>query len=227
MTAETAPVTILTFARGVAAALGGGWRAVPSHDLAAFVRHADGRGLFLYALQLPWSARGRVQVTGEYPQQQAWRRRDQSVTVSMGRDPKSVARDLQRRLLPVYEAELAIARAAEVERLADEADVERVAEEIMAAVPGSERGGVGVSDGEAQVRLSGHGYRHNVRIRRSSDGTAVDIDMRGVPAAEAVRMLGALGAAGGSLADAGDLVAMVPARRRPVLRWLRAAITTA
>lgn len=216
-------------AAGVAAALGDGWKAVPSHDLAAFLRHPDGRGLFLYALSQPWSARGRVQVTGEYPRHQSWRRRTVQVTVGMGREPQAVARDLERRLLPAYSAEFAVAMEAEAVRVAGWAGVERFAAAVLAAVPGSRRQTQAVADGEAMLRLDGHGYRNYVRIRSGSEGTVFDVDLRGVDAGEAVRMLAALGAAGDS-AGPGARPAAAGGRRRHlrlVPRWLQPALSEA
>jgi len=215
------------FGRAVAAALGDGWHAEPSHSTAAFARHADGRGLFLCAMSQPWSARGRVRVTGEYPHHQAWRRRQVQVTVSMGRDPRAVARDLQRRLLPAYDAEFAVALEAEAVRAADWAEVDRYAAAVLAAVPGSERMTVGVPDGEALVSLRGHGYRHNVRIRSGSDGTAVDMDLRGIPAADAVRMLAALGDIQAQHGARRPAAAASRRRLRLVPRWLQPALSEA
>lgn len=212
---------VLGFASRVAAALGGGWAAEPVHERGASLRHPDGRALFLFAPDYPWSKRGRVRVSGVYPQHQAWRRERAEVTVGMGRDPGAVARDLRRRLLPAYEAELAVAVAAEAGRVRDAAGVERVAAAVLAAVPGSREVAVGVPEGEARLDLRGHGYRHDVRVRSSVDGTEVDMDLRGVPAADAVRMLAALGAVPVA-AEPGAVPAVVRPGSR-LRRWLRAA----
>jgi hypothetical protein len=206
---------ITVFASAVAAALGAGWQAVPSHERAAYVRHRDGRGLFLYAMTQPWSARGRCEVTGEYPPGQAWRRRRVSVTVSMGRDPRAVARDLERRLLPAYGPEFAAALESEAaEAIAAESRESFVAA-VLAAVPGSERVTAGVPDHEARLRLRGHGYRHDVRVRTGMDGTVADLDLRGLVAAEALAMLAALGA----VAEAPEPAHGVVRELRPVARF--------
>jgi hypothetical protein len=206
---------LLHLAAGVAAALGDGWEAVPGYHVgAASVRHRDGRGLFFVALTYPWSARGRAEVRGEYPAGWSWRERAITVTVSVGRDPAAVARDLERRLLPRYLPELELARERVASEAAEEAGRERVAAELLAAVPGAVRSPVqGRSDG-VELRLPGHGYRHDVRVR-SSDGTVVDVDLRGVPAEDAVRMLAALGTGAGAVPGAAGR----EGGRRRVLRF--------
>jgi hypothetical protein len=232
-------VTALGFALDVAAQLGDGWEAAPgAHGELAFIRHADGRGLFIHALTYPFSARGRAEVRGVYPD--GWtgdREREPRITVSMGRDPAAVARDIARRLLPAYGEQLERARAYVAEAQAEESSREQVAAAITAVLPGTERDHVQPWKLGIALRLRPWGYRHTCVIRSGSDSTEVDLDLRGLPAADAVRMLAALGAVAGDSADAaggaeeaGAVLPMgegarerrrrlrVPARLRAVLR---------
>ena len=221
------PDTMTRFAVALARAMGAGWRAEAMHERGAHLRHRDGRALFLHAPTYPFSMQGRVEVSGVYPHRQAWRRDRASVTVGISRDPAAIAKDLQRRLMPAYEAELAVALAAEAAQEAAAAEVGRVAAAILAAVPGSDQEVQGVPYGEARVRLRGHGYRHDVRVRGGRDGVEVDMDLRGVPAGDVLRMLTALGEGRPGLAAVPGAVPRARARRARalphLLGWRRAA----
>jgi hypothetical protein len=188
-------VNALGFAQGIAVELGAGWRAGSGWTgESAFVRHEDGRGLFILALSFPFSARGRAEVRGVYPQ--GWggdRDRDPVITVSMSRKADAVARDIRRRMLPAYAERLAKARARVARDDADRGERERVAALIMAAVPGTVVDQVQGWASAISLRLASGGYRNQCVIRSGSDGATVDLDVRALPAADALRMLAALG----------------------------------
>jgi hypothetical protein len=106
--------SMLQLARDVAAALGDGWTSQPGHhDTHASIAHPDGRRLFLFT-QCWGGLNGRLQITGCYPDPGAgtgWRFKHSDVkdriTVSPDRDPAVIARDIDCRLLPVYDPEFA------------------------------------------------------------------------------------------------------------------------
>jgi hypothetical protein len=94
-----------------------------------------------------------------------------------------------------------------------------VASLILTAVPGAMRSGVQARKEGVSLELRGFGYRANVDIYGIGE-TQVNVDLRGMPAADAVRMLAALGDVE---ADRGPRPVAAPAgrRRRLVPRWLR------
>jgi hypothetical protein len=215
--------TLLGLAEEVAVELGDGWSpaagACPRGTI-AYVRHRDGRAVYLgTAVGLVPS--GRVLIHGEYPGR--WYSDESNrcrITVSAGRTAAAIAADIRRRLLPGYEPLLARARASVAQQQEDLEDRERVAAEILAAVPGAERSGVQAREHGVALRLPGPGYRYNVDIYSGAGGTNVNLDLRGVPAEDAVRMLAALGAD-----EAGDAIGAAPrpavTARLRLLPWRR------
>jgi hypothetical protein len=195
-------MSALEVATAIAAALGDGWRAEAweHHEWSAFLRHADGRGLFLEGWSL--KAKGRFVVEGVYPRGWVPRQGEElSVTVSACRDPVAVARDLARRMLPRYGELLEVARerCAAQDRAAAARDA--VAAAVMAAVPGSylERGNT------VPVVVLGRPFGYGSKARTGWSAESVDLVLKDVPAGAAAGVVRLL-AAGVAAQDPGGTV---------------------
>jgi hypothetical protein len=216
-----------SLATGIAVALGDGWAFEPgAWDGCGTLRHADGRALFLTTASHGMS-KGRVRVEGTFPGA-ATREMDACfVTVGVTRPAAAVARDLERRLLPRYEELLPEARERVARDQAEELDRERVAAEVMRVLPGTERSRVQARARGIALRPPEAGWRQEVEVYTSGDGTAVSIELHGLDPVRAVAMLEALGRArtgadggAGPVAAAGEATGHGPraARGRGLLR---------
>jgi len=149
------------------------------------LRHADGR-----ALHLAWvwgSHESRVEVGGGYPDGVGYKRFE--ITVAVSRGAQAIAREIERRLLPPYVAELQRVLA-KLAVLRDEAAAVRcVAERIAGHLPdGRVSGGEGTKT-TAQVYWAGGGEF------RTHDPATVLIEWLHVPAAVAVEIARLIGEA--------------------------------
>ncbi len=125
----------------------------------------------------------RVAVHAAYPQgtsQVAYHLPDHDITVAIGRGAAAIARQIQRRLLPGYLTDLTTA--AQALRQRDDAAQarEKVAAELVAAVPGLRRG----VDSHTRVTLSyyGNAATHvtvNGTVAISGHGDTVSVDLTG------------------------------------------------
>jgi hypothetical protein len=189
---------MLALAARVAVALGDGWTALRFGDPpfgnpgAALLQHADGRELFMLELTYPFSQRGRVEISGVYPERY-WPRSTCEIRVAPTRPAAAIAGDIRRRLLPRYEPLLAEARRKVAALNADKAERERVAAAIMAAVPGTVVGNVQPRSQGISLRLPHDGWRREVAVSTGVGGTQVSIELCNLDPATAVAMLSALG----------------------------------
>ena len=94
-----------SLAHEAAAALGEGWTVTRHSDQAHSLVHGDGRVLNLWFLRRS----GRVQITGSYPASRhvAAPSDSASISASADRSGQALAREITRRLMPRYTAELA------------------------------------------------------------------------------------------------------------------------
>lgn len=99
---------VATWAGEIAAELGDGWF-VPvreAHDHGAAIVHSDGRRLYAYVKNYGADAGQRAEFSGTYPRRDgvSFEPNDapERIKVSLSRDPKNAARDLQRRFLGAY-----------------------------------------------------------------------------------------------------------------------------
>jgi hypothetical protein len=188
---------MLALAARVAVALGDGWTALRFGDPpfgnpgAALLQHVDGRELFMLELTYPFSQRGRVEISGVYPEKY-WPRSKCEIRVAPSRPAAAIAGDIRRRLLPRYEPLLAEARRRVAALNADKAERERVAAAIMAAVPGTVVANVQARSQGISLRLPHDGWRREVAVSTGVGGAQVSIELCNLDPATAVAMLSAL-----------------------------------
>jgi hypothetical protein len=119
-------------AKDIAAFLTGSWSAQPldsDGDWRAYVNGANGEKLFL---SNTWAGKGRIYASGILPGNRSFQ---DGITVTATKSAQQIARDIERRLLPVYQPALEKAKqaerdenAAEQARLATIAEVETIIE---------------------------------------------------------------------------------------------------
>ncbi len=125
----------------------------------------------------------RVTVHGTYPQrtsQVAYHLPSHDITVAISRGAAVIAREIQRRLLPGYLTDLTTAVQALRQRDDAAQAREKVAAELVAAVPGLRRG----VDSDSRVTLScyGNAATHgtvNGTVAISGHGDTVSVDLTG------------------------------------------------
>jgi hypothetical protein len=135
----------------------------------------------LLTLTRPWNNPLRVSVHGGYPPgttQVAYHMPSHTITVAISRGAQAVARDIQRRLLPGYLADLArTQQALRAQANATQAR-EKVAAHLLAAVPGLRRG----EASQTRVTLVYYGHSHsdtNGSVQLSGSGDQVSISLTG------------------------------------------------
>jgi hypothetical protein len=189
-TADLDEVTgqLLALAAVAALALGPGWTAgAGPNPHGALLRHADGRQLHVWQDHRDRAA-GRVQVNGVYPGGWACAPSDEKrIRVRASRGGTALAGDIRWRLLPRYEADLAVARvkAAGAER--DRAARDAACAAVMAAVPGADLAAVRPGSG-LRVQLPGGRYRRREAVV-SADGARVTLQLPDLGLQEAVGVL--------------------------------------
>jgi hypothetical protein len=123
----------------------------------------------------------RLSVHGRYPPgttQVAYHLPSHTITISISRGAQAIARDIARRLLPGYLADLARAQQALHTRADASRARERVAAQLLAVVPGLRRGVAS----DTRVTLVYYGQRHsgtNGSVEISGPGDEVSISLTG------------------------------------------------
>jgi hypothetical protein len=134
----------------------------------ALLTHEDGRTI---ALGKVWGTRDRIEVRGEHPD----KRKGPTITVSALRDPKAIARDIERRLLPAYAESLAASRAIANRDAGELAMRQSFAAELREILPGplwfEERGR------SIEVHWYSTPGSGGVSLRGKTYGAADDIDL--------------------------------------------------
>jgi hypothetical protein len=177
-------------ARDAAAHLGG-WRVRPSEGRGHILSGPAGEELLL---QRMWKDRSRVLVTGGYPAgEDTWRLPVHEITVAAARGPAVIAREIGRRLLPGYRADLA-QHTEQAARLAacDRQRAQRVAA-LFAAIPGAT-----VTDGPAHASIVSWPHTEAAgrgSIRLSGDGSTTSIELTAAPAQLAASIAAVVAAA--------------------------------
>ncbi|WUY01928.1 hypothetical protein OG428_36040 (plasmid) [Streptomyces sp. NBC_01422] len=202
-----------TLAAAVATHLGPGWKDEPHPEhprYSAHVIHEDGRQVRLYVDRYATGREaGRIHVTGQQPKPPAdiyvesFRINFGHITVAATKSPRQVAGDVSRRLLPDLTAALA-AWQAKVQRLCSE-EAERTATahrlaDVLAATPtraphGNRKlhlGWTGANRSRGPEQRWTTTPRASVEIDADRSGEYVTIELSGLSAAQAERVLRAL-----------------------------------
>jgi len=160
--------------------------------------HPDGRGLYLHRRHNNGS---RVEIVGAYPHSDYYFRTGEhvSITVAITRGPAVIAREITRRLLPVYTEVLGKIHAHIAKQAADHASRTQAAKRLAALIPGASIH----DDGRHTTTIRWYaadepiGYGH---IELSAAGTTGTFQARSLPIATLERLATALaGLANGGL----------------------------
>jgi len=178
-------------ARAVASHLDGFTaRAVDDFGYTLRLDHPDGRGLYLHRRH---NDGGRVEIVGAYPHSDYHFRDGEhpSITVAIARGPTVIAREITRRLLPAYTEVLGKVHAHIAKQTADHANRTRIAERLVALIPGASIH----DDGRHATTVRWYtadepiGYGH---IDLSAAGTTGTFEARNLPIATVERLATAL-----------------------------------
>jgi hypothetical protein len=156
------------------------------------IGHTDGRQLHL---SRPDRLPGRVVAAGMYPPSDYHLRSGDrhQITVRVDRGPTVIAAEIGRRLLPGYQQTLTRVRDWETRQAAEAATRARVAEQVLAVLPGAYLSGVaGRNDTIVGWRNPADPAGHAGRIRFLGDAQTAEIDARSVPTPLAIRLLAVL-----------------------------------
>ncbi len=178
-------------ARAVASHLDGFTaRAVDDFGDTLRLDHPDGRGLYLHRQH---NDGGRVEIVGAYPHSDYYFRTGEhvSITVAITRGPAVIAREITRRLLPVYTEVLDKIHAHIAKQAADHANRTQAAKRLAALIPGASIH----DDGRHTTTVCWYaddepiGYGH---IDLSAAGTTGTFQARSLPIATLERLATAL-----------------------------------
>jgi hypothetical protein len=170
-----------------------GWTFEPAYDHIAYLVRADGARIGVMVGS--WSAKGRVSIAGMWPKfadgPTYWSSRERAeITCAATRTPEAIAREIQRRLIPGYDHEYAIARAYVDRHNANVHDAKAVAARIAAVVGGhpstdaTRRGdGVHIHGGPDAV------YRLRVDPERGTHGVSVSCELHDLDPETAAEVL--------------------------------------
>lgn len=218
----------MTDVHAVAAAtakeLGDGWKASPgAHCRAAFIRHKDGRGVFILQSH---RTRGRLLIHGGYPPE--WRGlpygdHRPEITVSPDRPARGIAGDIKGRLLPRYEPLLDRARSEVASEIAQLARRDEVVESIRAAFPDSWTG-TGHTWNSVSIHPRGLGLASAIEVAYDGETT---LHLNHVSADWAVRLATAVQLAQGTSGRPGPEALDGRERPRTVTTALRRALRPA
>jgi hypothetical protein len=128
---------LVELARAVASHLDGFTvRTVDDFGYTLRLDHPDGRGLYLHRQH---NDGGRVEIVGAYPHSDYYFRADEhvSITVAIARGPAVIAREITRRLVPVYTEVLGKIHAHIAKQAADHASRTQAAKRLAALIPGA------------------------------------------------------------------------------------------
>jgi FAD/FMN-containing dehydrogenase len=147
----------------------------------------EGNGLYLSE---PYHQRGRLQISGWYPDSRTWPRGAVHITVRADRGPRAIAAEVTRRLLPAYRATVAEIREYDARQQAEQQARDRLAGYVTGLFPS---GLTSMPDhcqsdyqSEVILYLAGHLGGH---VKFHGDGSEVELERFRVPAAVALRML--------------------------------------
>lgn len=113
-----------------------------------------------------------------------------TIGASASRSPLAVARDIARRLLPAFRADLAEARTRYAERLAQAQRSAQLAADLAALVGGSVRRPTQGDDGRST--FSAYNLDYNIRLDGYTYGDDVTVELRGLTPEQAARVLQSL-----------------------------------
>ncbi len=187
---DTIRVTVATIAR----TLGDGWR--PAEDPGglweAGLHGHGGVILDVHGFRMRHADPLRMEIRGRFPPADP-SPASEGITCAAARGGQAIARDIQTRLLPAFTAQLDGVQAAVALQDRDDAALAAVMSKVtqILGMPGCGHSyGTGL-----QVNLFEGGCAHG-HVRGHGDGTFLDLDLHGVPAAVALRMLAVMAAAG-------------------------------
>jgi hypothetical protein len=152
--------------------------------------HPDGRGLYLHRQH---NNHSRVEIVGAYPHSDYYFRTGEhvSITVAVTRGPAVIAREITRRLLPVYTEVLDRIHGHIAKQATDHANCTRAAKQLAALIPGASIH----DDGRHTTTVRWYaddepiGYGH---IELSAAGTTGTFQARSLPIATLERLATAL-----------------------------------
>lgn len=180
--------TVQVTAAGIARSLGGGWR-YAAGDAAdeAELHGPDGMVLAVDGYRMRSADPLRLEIRGRFPAGSRNAPAAPTVTCAAGRGGEQIARDIERRLLPVYAGQLADTAVKDRAALAaDDSRAQVMAEAagILGLPPTAVRSDLSSS----QLSLYDDGCAHGT-IRASFAASVLHLDLHGVPAPVALAML--------------------------------------
>lgn len=192
MTAQADEVREATknLAPEIAGLLGPGWVAVPEDDDRSVWRHIHGPESEDLVLYVPYNSRGQIEITGAPPREYlakqigGWERT--AIGVSVQRGAEAIAKEIQRRLLPLYRPRIgaALQRIAEHDRW--EQDRRRRLERFAACLKCKEKD---IGDNGLRTHLRRDlGDVSSVEVKLHSEGK-VGVELYDIPDDLAVEVL--------------------------------------
>lgn len=177
----------------VAAELGD--RASPQHaEDGAVIAIASTAGEARLSVDFAWRDPARLVVTGIYPVTHLERLHHAEITVRTDRGTAVIAREVSRRLLPGYLAELGRVRETIARDERDAAARQAIGGQVTALFPADSFTRVTGYHGHGTEAVFHAGNGSSGTVRMSGNPSAVGLDLHGVPAAVALRMLAVLAA---------------------------------
>lgn len=139
-------IDVPTLAHEIASALGAQWAAHverddnwPAGNARVTLRDTNGRELFLYTA---WNSKGRLTIDGLYGELSSYapsQEEIERITVNARRPAAAIAKEITRRCLPIYDANVTVRRERKANHDAYEASVERSRVVMLASWPGAQR----------------------------------------------------------------------------------------
>jgi hypothetical protein len=191
VTAGTGNADVYYLAAQVAAALGGGARPHRAEDGAVITA-----GAARLTLEVVWGDPGRLEVTGIYPPTRLERLHRARITVRIDRGPAVIAREITLRLLPGYLAELGRVGDHTARETRDSGLREALGAEVTALFGGDSFTREAGWQGHGTETVFNAAGGADGTVRMSGDAARVALDLRGIPAGTALRMLAVLAADG-------------------------------
>ncbi len=133
---ETKKAELIRIASGIAAALGPEWSRREEDTESDWRAYLDGPDDMHLFLSNTWAGQGKLHISGVFPQNTY--HENVKINVNLMRSPEAIAKDITRRLLPGYRAELAKGLKQEQEQKEHDAGKQRTIRELSALLGAQE-----------------------------------------------------------------------------------------